>query len=73
MNNSKSKTASVLIAIFFVISMLASTMLLPSTSAHTPSWTIPTYAFINVAPNPIGVGQPVLVIMWIEGRFLILR
>jgi hypothetical protein len=66
MNNSKSKTASVLIAIFFVISMLASTMLLPSTSAHTPSWTIPTYAFINVAPNPIGVGQPVLVIMWID-------
>src|SRR5665648_1139456 len=50
-------------AILFAI-LIASTMVL--TSAHTPSWSIPTYAYIVVSPDPIGVGQTVNVNFWIN-------
>jgi len=53
------KTTAIAIPIFLIISMGASTILLPAANGHTPSWNIPTFAFINVAPNPVGVGQQV--------------
>lgn len=37
---------------------------LPTASAHTPPWTIPTYAYVNVEPDPVGVGQRVFIVMW---------
>ena len=46
--------------------MTASMMLIPTANAHTPAFQIPTYAFVNVAPNPIGVGQQCYVIMWLD-------
>ncbi len=30
---------------------------LPVAMSHTPAWNIPTYAYLTVTPNPIGVGQ----------------
>lgn len=42
------------------------TLVIPNVSAHTPVWKIPTYAFINAEPNPVGVGQKINVIMWID-------
>lgn len=41
-------------------------ILTPTVSAHTPPWTISTYAFINVAPDPIGVGQTAYINFWID-------
>ncbi len=32
---------------------------------HLP-WQIPTYSFISVSPNPIGVGQTVNVNFWVN-------
>ncbi len=55
------KTAAITIVIFFTFSMLASTTLLPNATAHTPPYQIPTTAFLNIAPNPIGIGQEVSV------------
>ena len=37
---------------------------IPSASAHTPAWTIPRYAYVTAAPNPVGAGQPVAIVMW---------
>jgi hypothetical protein len=62
----KNKTAAIAIAILLSLSMVASISLLPQASAHTPAWNIPTYAFINVAPNPIGVGQRAVIIIWLD-------
>jgi len=67
----KSKTAAITIAIFLMLSMSASTMLVPTASAHGPGaggtpWSIPTFAFITVAPNPVGVGQSMTVYMWLD-------
>ncbi|MCW4000096.1 MAG: PQQ-binding-like beta-propeller repeat protein [Candidatus Bathyarchaeota archaeon] len=44
-------------------------VLLPTTTAHDPAWDIPTYAFINVSPNPVGVNQKVSVLMWLDKTF----
>jgi len=65
----KGKTLAILIAAILTISIGASTMLIPSASAHTPPWQIPTYAYIVTAPNPIGVGQTALIYMWLDPVF----
>jgi len=57
---------AILTALLLITSMTASMMLVPTTSAHTPVWKIPTYAFINAEPNPVGVGQKINIIMWID-------
>ncbi len=35
-------------------------------SAHTPPWTIPTYAYIVVTPDRAGIGQNVAVVFWLN-------
>ncbi len=65
----KNKKAAIAIAIFLMFSMSASLCLIPTASAHIPAWNIPTYAYINAEPNPVGVGQNVLVIMWLTNLF----
>ncbi|MGD6852769.1 MAG: PQQ-binding-like beta-propeller repeat protein [Candidatus Bathyarchaeia archaeon] len=41
-------------------------IIVQTSDAHTPAWEIPTFAFINVSPDPVGVGQYVNVIMWLD-------
>ena len=41
--------------------------LLPSTEARQPGWTWVSYAYLTASPNPVGVGQTVAVVMWIDG------
>ncbi|MGO8806804.1 MAG: hypothetical protein ACLQO7_09435, partial [Candidatus Bathyarchaeia archaeon] len=66
MQNLKGKSMAILIAAILTISIGASTSLLPSASAHSPPWNIPTYAYCNVAPNPAGLGQAVNVGFWLN-------
>ncbi len=66
MKFAKNRIAAIAIAIFLTFSMSASMMFIPNASAHTPAWKIPTYAYISVAPNPIGVDQPAYIYMWID-------
>ena len=62
---SKNKTA-IAISLFLMFAMAFSLIALPASNAHTPAWEVPTYAFINVAPNPAGVGQQVTVGFWLN-------
>ncbi len=65
---SKNRTAIITIAILLMISMTASITLLPNTLAQVyfpVNTQYPTYAQINVAPNPIGIGQTVTVNMYL--------
>jgi outer membrane protein assembly factor BamB len=66
MKIAKNKTAAIAIAIFLMLSMAASTMLVPTTNAHTPAWQIQMFAFCNVGPNPAGIGQTVTVNFWLN-------
>jgi hypothetical protein len=62
----KNKTATIALSIILLISMSASLLLIPNASAHTPIWNIPTHAYIQAVPDPIGVGQSVNVYMWLD-------
>ena len=56
------------IVLILLISM-GTLLFATNVTAHTPAWEIPTFAYINVAPDPVGVGQEVLVIFWIDKTF----
>lgn len=64
MHLSKDKTIASLFALFLMLTITLGAM--PFASAHTPPWTIPTYSFCVVSPNPIGVGQQVAVNFWVN-------
>jgi hypothetical protein len=52
----KNKTITLVITLLLAVSMVIAIVPLPSATAHTPAWQIPTYAFVVVAPSPVGVG-----------------
>ncbi|HLN89192.1 MAG TPA: hypothetical protein VK253_03925, partial [Candidatus Binatia bacterium] len=66
MQKTKRKIVTILIALLLTTSTSASMMLLPTTSAHDPAWQIPTTAYIDVAPNPVGVAQQVFIVFWLD-------
>jgi hypothetical protein len=53
-------------ALFLMFAMTFSLVAFPSANAHTPPWTISTYAYIVVSPNPVGVGQTAYVNFWLD-------
>ena len=60
------KKTYLIIALFLMSSMVIPIAILPTIGAHTPPWEIPTYAFITVNPNPIGMGQEAFVMFWLD-------
>jgi hypothetical protein len=61
-----SKNASLVVTLILAVSMTIAIIPTQFVSAHTPAWQIPTYAFVAVAPNPVGVGQSIHVFMWLN-------
>ena len=66
MKITKNKTIAIAIAMFLMLSIGASMVLIPTANAHTPAWNITTFAFIKASPSPIGAGQTATVIMWVD-------
>jgi outer membrane protein assembly factor BamB len=64
MQNTKSKTATVIMVMILAVSM--ATVLVQYASAHTPAQNITTHAFVQAVINPIGVGQSTYIYMWID-------
>ncbi len=62
LNDKKTVTIAVLLILTFSVSLVA----VPLANAHDPPWTVPSYAFINVAPDPAGLGQSVTIGMWLQ-------
>ena len=59
MKISKNKIATIIIAVFFVLSIATPMNLVSNVSAHNPPITIPNYVYLNAYPTPDGVGQPI--------------
>ena len=59
----KTLTAITFILILTITALIAT---IPTITAHDPPWTVSTYAFLNVSPDPIGVGQTVYIGMWLD-------
>jgi hypothetical protein len=75
MKTSKNKIVTILIAAFLMISMMASLVLVPVKGQFaeiTPpaGSTVQSYAFLNIAPNPAGVGQTVTLDMFLASPLL---
>jgi len=66
MNNTKKLAKTSTIALILTLTFAATFVALPIVSAHDPPWTVPTYAYMYASPDPIGVGQTALVIMWLD-------
>jgi outer membrane protein assembly factor BamB len=49
----------------FIVSIGASTTLIQNTTAHTPAWSIPTFAYVVALPDPIGLGQSTTIYMFL--------
>ncbi len=63
---SRNKITSIAIAIFLMLSMTASLVLLPSANAHTPAVNIPTDAYVVCAPGTVGVGQYTSIVVFLD-------
>ena len=61
----RNKTTFIAIAMLLMFSMVASTMLIPVSNAHSPPLSIPTFSFMSASPNPIGVGQIANLNFWV--------
>jgi hypothetical protein len=64
MQIAKTKTAAIAIAILLMLSLAASVLLQNASGQQNFPATgtvIPSYSYINVAPNPVGIGQTVTV------------
>jgi outer membrane protein assembly factor BamB len=62
----RKKSISTAIAILLLSTLSASLVLTQTATAHTPPWTIQTYAYIEVNPNPVGAGQRVDIVAWVD-------
>ncbi|MCW4019413.1 MAG: PQQ-binding-like beta-propeller repeat protein [Candidatus Bathyarchaeota archaeon] len=54
------------IALFLLLAISAFTVLIPVADAHTPAWNIPTYAYLSLSPNPVGVNQQTTLVFWLN-------
>ena len=63
--NKKHGKASLLASVFMVFAFVAFAVGVPFINAQEVQ-EFPTYAFLSVAPNPVGVNQEVTVIIWLD-------
>ena len=66
MNNHFNKTKICTISLVLTLTIVAVFVPLTLVSAHEPGWIIPTYSYITASPNPVGVGQEMFVLFWVN-------
>jgi hypothetical protein len=69
MQKIKNKTITILIALLLITSTFSIFISDKTADAHTPPWQFPTHAFIVATPNPVGVGQTIVVYVWLDLAF----
>jgi hypothetical protein len=58
----KNNTVSTVFALFLMSAMATSLVVLPIVSAHDPPRIYATYPRVHVAPDPVGVGQEMIIV-----------
>ena len=66
MKKTKKHSKIFTIALITILSITGIIAILPTVLAHDPAWTVPTYAYLGLQKNPVGVGEPAGMIMWID-------
>ncbi len=66
MKNLPNRSKISAITFVLLLSFSAIFIALPIVSAHDPPWTVATWAFLSVEPNPVGIGQTAYIGMWVD-------
>ena len=53
-------------ALFLILALALPLTALSTAAAHTPAWSIVSFAYVAAAPNPTGVGQTAYVFCWVD-------
>jgi hypothetical protein len=69
MQMKKTKFLVFALAALLIASIGASMTQLTLAAPRAQAWNLPTFAFIQAVPNPIGVGQTASVYMWLSNTF----
>ena len=69
MSKIKNKTLAILIVLLLTTSMMSIFITNQTADAHTPPWQFQPHAYIMAMPNPIGVGQTIVVYAWLDLAF----
>jgi hypothetical protein len=63
----KSKPFAIATTMLLILSMLGAAIVLPNVNgAQFPGTTIPVWAYLEVVPDRVGLGQNALMVMWID-------
>jgi len=68
MKNNKRFTILTIAALLTLL-MTSSLLMVPTATAHNPAWKFQPHAYIMTQPNPIGVGQTIVVYAWLDLAF----
>ncbi len=60
------KHSAAAVFLLLLLTLSAYVAVIPSVEAHTPPWTIPTWCYISVSNNPIGVNQETVIVYWLN-------
>jgi outer membrane protein assembly factor BamB len=66
MHKLKNKTTAIVITLLLTLSMATAITFPKANAANFPGTTIPTWAYLQVVPDQVGLGQNVLMVMWID-------
>jgi outer membrane protein assembly factor BamB len=67
MQKLKTKPFATATTMLLILSMAGAAILLPGVNgAQFPNTTIPTWAYLEVVPHQVGLGQTALMVMWID-------
>jgi hypothetical protein len=62
--NTSDQAAIAVTALLLMLTITLSLIALPTATAHDPPWTVPTYTYVSVTNDVIGVDQPFTVVFW---------
>ena len=66
-NNKNNRIVTIAISILLILSMATATSILPKSNATMfPGTKIPVWAYLQAVPDTVGIGQQVLLVMWID-------
>jgi hypothetical protein len=60
----KKTICSIVLTLMLTLAVFAA---LPAANSSTPPISVPSYPYLAISPNPVGVNQPVFFVMWVHG------
>jgi hypothetical protein len=66
MQFAKNKTTNTTFAIILMLTIAVTLVALPTANAHTPAWTVPTWSYLTISPDPCGIDQTAILVFTVN-------